>query len=186
MQRTTIKLGGFIVYVRNTLKTYRSPRNVVFEIERLIAADKPSPHPPSALARILKLLCDGRNYQRAGIYLLIDGREVPRALSGSQAAGHPGADLSIPIRIASQTLGSLRVQLAPGHTSNFEERVLLHEVAEILSVYLTGKGKYLVRKAREALREAADSGETRGYQPSPDKGAGVETLRAVAGNKSRP
>ena len=168
------------------MKTYRSPRNVVAEIERLIAADKPSPHPPSALARIAKLLCDSRHYQRAGIYLLIDGREVPRALSGPQAASQPGTDLSVPIKIASETLGSLRVQLAPGHTSSFEERVLLHEVAQALALYLSSKGKYLMRKAREALRETAASGEPRGYQPASDKSSIPEARFAAAGDKSRP
>jgi len=167
------------------VKTYRSPRNVVAEIERLIAADRPSPHPPSALARIAKLLCDDRHYQRAGIYLLIDGREVPRALSGSQAPGPPGTDFSVPIKIASETLGSLRVQLAPEHTASFEERVLLHKVAEVLALYLSSKGKYLVRKAREALHEGAASSEARGYQPASDKSAIPEARFAAAGDKSR-
>lgn len=168
------------------MKTYRLPRNVVAEVKRLIAADKPSPHPPSALVRILKLLRDSRHYERAGVFLLVAGREVPRAFSGT-TANKPGAELSVPIQIASHTLGSLRVQLAPGHGFSPEERVLLHAVAGILALYLTGKGKYVVRKAREALREtaAADSGETRGYQPSSDKRGGMETRRAAAGDKSR-
>jgi hypothetical protein len=90
----------------------------------------------------------------------------------------------VPIKIASHTIGSLRVQLAPGHVFSPEERVLLHEVAEILALYLSSKGKYLVRKAREALREsAAAPSETRGYQPASDRG--VETRRAAAGEKSR-
>ena len=155
-------------------------------IKALIAADKPSPHPPSALARIAKLLCDSRHYQRAGIYLLIDGREVPCALSGSPTASQPGTDFSVPIKIASETLGSLRVQLAPGHTSSFEERVLLQEVAEVLARYLSSKGKYLVRKAREALHESAASGEARGYQPASDKSSLPEARFAAAGDKSRP
>jgi hypothetical protein len=170
------------------LKTYRLPRNVVAQIEQLIAADKPSPRPPSALVRILKLLCEGRNYERAGIFLVVNGREVPRAFGGIQAAAdEPRPELSMPIKIASHTLGSLRVQLAPGHAFSSEERVLLHEVAEILALYLSGKGKYLVRKTREALREsaAAGSAETRGYQPSSDKGGGMETRRVAAGEKSR-
>ncbi len=170
------------------MKTYRSPRNVVAQVKRLIATDKPSPRPPSALVRILKLLCDSRNYERAGIFLVVNGREVPRAFSGPQAvASQSGPELSVPIKIAGRALGSLRVQLASGHALSAEERVLLHEVAEILAVYLTGKGKYLVRKAREALREtaAANFGETRGYQPASDKGSAMETLRAAAGDKSR-
>ena len=170
------------------MKTYRLPRNVVAEVKRLIATDKPSPHAPSALARILKLLCESRNYARAGVFLMVAGRELPRAFSGSQApTSQPGAELSVPIKISSHTLGSLRVQPAPGHEFSPNEQVLLHEVAEVLALYLSAKGKYLVRKAREALRgtAAASFGETRGYQPASDKGAGLETLRAAAGDKSR-
>ena len=169
------------------MKTYRLPRNVIAQVKGLIATYKPSPRPPSALVRILKLLCESRNYQRAGIFLMVAGREVPRAFSGPQAAAsQPGPELGVPIKIASHTLGSLRVQLAPGHEFSPEERVLLHEVAGILARYLSGKGEYLVRKAREALREtaAANSGETRGYQPASDKGGVVEMRRAAAGDKS--
>ena len=169
------------------MKTYRLPRNVVAEIKQLVASDKPSPRPPSALVRILKLLSESRHYERAGVFLMVGGRDVPRAFSGPQAAaGEPGPELSVPIKIASHTLGSLRMRLTPGHGFSPEERVLLHEVAEIIALYLSGKGKYLVRKAQEALREttAANSGETRGYQPASDKG-GPETHRVAAGDKSR-
>ena len=170
------------------MKTYVLPRTVVAEIKQLIASDKPSPHPPSALVRILKLLCESRHYERAGVFLAVNGREVPRAFGGAQAAaGESRPELSLPIKIASHTLGSLRLQLAPGHAFSLEERVLLHEVAEILALYLSGKGKYLVRKTREALLEstAANSGETRGYQPASAKGGGLETRRVAAGDKSR-
>lgn len=170
------------------MKTYRLPRNVVAEIKQLIASDKPSPRPPSALVRILKLLSESRHYERAGVFLVVGGRDVPRAFSGPQAAAvQPGPELSVPIKIASHTLGSLRVQLVPGHGFSPQERVFLHQVARILALYLTSKGKYVVRKTREALREttAANSGETRGYQPASDKGGGLETLRVAAGDKSR-
>ena len=169
------------------MKTYTSPTNVVAAIKRVIAADKPSPRPPSALALIARLLCDGRHYQSAGIYLLIDGREVPRALSGPEGGSHAGTDWSVPIKIAGETLGSLRVRFAPGHTASFEQRVLLHKVAGILALYLSSKGKFLVRKAREALRETATSGSTerRGYQPASDKGGISEARFAAAGDKAR-
>jgi hypothetical protein len=169
------------------LKTFRSPKTIVADIVQLIATDKPLPGRPSALARILKQLCDGRNYLRAGIFLTISAKEVPCAISGPQASPREaGAELSVPIRIAAHTLGSLRVQLAPGRVFSLEERVLLDEVALVLARYLSGKGKYVVRKAREALREsaAAGFGEIRGYQPTSDR-TGMETRRAAAGDKSR-
>jgi len=156
------------------LKTYTSPRDVVAEIEQLVASDKPSPRPPSALVRILKLLCEGRHYVRAGVFLMVNGREVPRAFGGAQvAAGETRPELSVAIKIGSHTLGSLRVQAAPGHGFSSEESILLQEVAEILALYLSTKGKYLVRKTREALRDGAavSSGEARGYQPASAKGA---------------
>ncbi len=170
------------------MKTYRLPRTVVAEIKQLIASDKPSPRPPSVLVRILKLLSVSRHYEREGIFLMVGGREVPRAFGGTQAAGEPRPELSVPIKIAGRALGSLRVQPAPGHGFSPQERVFLHQVAQILALYLTSKGRYLVRKTREALREttAANSGETRGYQPASDKGSGLETRRVVAAaDKSR-
>jgi len=138
------------------VKTYLSPRDVVAQIEKLIATEKPSPRPPSVLARILKVLCEGRHYERAGIFLAVNGREVPRAFGGSQAAaGELRPELVVPIKIATYSIGSLRVQPAPGRGLSSQERILLHKVAQILARYLSGKGKYLVRKTREALREAA-------------------------------
>ena len=169
------------------MKTFRPPRTVVADIKQLIATSKPLPGRPSALARILKQLCDGRHYLRAGIFLAISSKEVPCAICGPQAAPRDRADeVGVPIRIAAHTFGTLRVQLAPGHVFNLEERVLLDEVALVLARYLSGKGKYVVRKAREAFREstAAGLGEARGYQPSSDH-SGMETRRAAAGDKSR-
>jgi hypothetical protein len=170
------------------LKTYRPPRNVAAEIKRRLTSDHPSPGAPSALARVLKLLCESRNYERAGIFLAMDGREVPRAFSGVQAAPDaPRPELSVPIKIASHSLGSLRVQLAPGRAFTPAERVLLHEVAELLAIYLTTKGKYVLRKVRESLRQTPtpDSGEPRAYQPASERRASLETRRAAAGEKSR-
>jgi hypothetical protein len=169
------------------VKTFRLPRTVVTDIEQLIAADKPLPGRPSALARILKSLCDGRHYVRAGIFLSINGREVPCAMCGPQATPRDaGEELSVRIKIAAHSFGSLRVQLAPGHVFSLEERVLLDEVAIVLARYLSGKGKYIVRKTREALRASAPagSGEARGYQPVSDHGR-TELRLAAAGDKSR-
>ena len=160
---------------------------MVAEIEQLIARDKPSPRPPSALVRVLKLLCEGRHYNRAGVFLMVNGREVPRAFGGAQtSAGETRTELSVPIAIGSHTLGSLRVQPAPGHGFSSEERILLHEVTAILALYLSGKGKYLVRKTREALRGAAaptvSEKASRTLRPRQSE---EEALYAAAGEKSR-
>ena len=170
------------------MKTYLSPRDVVAQIEKLIATEKPSPRPPSVLARILKVLCEGRHYERAGIFLAVNGREVPRAFGGSQAAaGELRPELVVPIKISIYSIGSLRVQPAPGRGLSSQERILLHKVAQILARYLSGKGKYLVRKTREALREAAParpaSEKKRSEPPATDEHES-EALYAAAGEKS--
>jgi hypothetical protein len=186
--RTPIRLAAQNVIEKRgaAVKTYHSPRAIVAEIKRLMAADKPSPRPPSALARVAKALCEGRHYLAAGIFLTIDGREILRAFSGPQGAASPqGAGFAVPIKIGSHTLGSLRVQLAPGRAASFQERVLLHKVAEMLALYLTGKGKFLVRKAREALRETAPAtAEKKPIQPPAVNQRDAEVLYAAAGEKS--
>lgn len=170
------------------MKTYLLPRKLVAQIKQLIATDKPSPRPPSALVRILKLLCDGRHYERAGIFLAVNGREVPRAFGGAQAAADElRPELIVPIKISSYFIGSLRVQLAPGHAFSSQERILLNQVAKILALYLSGKGKYVVRKTREAVRDAAApaaASEKRSPPPSFEE-SDSEALYAAAGEKSR-
>lgn len=170
------------------MKTYLLPRKLVAQIKQLIATDKPSPRPPSALVRILKVLCEGRHYERAGIFLAVNGREVPRAFGGTQAAaGELRPELIVPIKIATYSIGSLRVQPAPGRTFSSQERILLHQVAKILALYLSGKGKYLVRKTREALREAAAPAAPGEKLPkkAPADEPDREVLYAAAGEKSR-
>jgi hypothetical protein len=170
------------------LKTYLLPRKLVAQIEQLIATYKPSPRPPSALVRILQLLCEGRQYERAGIFLAVNGREVPRAFGGAQAAaGEPRPELIVPIKISSYSIGSLRVQLAPGRSFSSQERILLHQVAKILALYLSGKGKYLVRKTREAVRDAAApaASHEKPSRPPAFEESDTEALYAAVGEKSR-
>jgi hypothetical protein len=170
------------------LKTYRSPRNVVAQIKQLIATDKPPPRPPSALVRILKILCDGRHYERAGIFLAVNGREVPRAFGGAQGpANGSKPEFSQPIKIGIHSFGSLRVQAAPGRALSSQEKILLRQVAKILALYLSSKGKYLVRKTREALREAAAPAAPteKLLKKAPADEPHHEVLYAAAGEKSR-
>ncbi len=170
------------------MKTYLLPRKLIAQIKQLIATYKPSPRPPSALVRVLKLLCESRHYERAGIFLAVKGREVPRAFGGSQAdAGELRPELIVPIKISTYAIGSLRVQAAPGRAFSSQERILLRQVAKILALYLSGKGKYQVRKTREAVRDAAApaaASEKRSAPPAFEE-SDTEALYAAAGEKSR-
>jgi len=171
------------------LKTYRSPRDIIAEVEGWIAADKPSPRPPSMLVRFAQLLCEARHYRCAAIYLLAGEREVPRAICGPgpESAPRDAPEQVVPIKIAGRVLGSLRVQAEHETGLGRVDWVLLKDVAEILARYLTGKGKYLLRKTREAASaQAAANAKVRGYQPSSEKAAPEEvSRRPAAGERSR-
>jgi hypothetical protein len=57
--------------LRSPLKTYRSTRDMLAEIKKLLAENRPSFH-HSPLEEIAGLLCEGRHYSWVGIYLSLD------------------------------------------------------------------------------------------------------------------
>lgn len=56
----------------------------------------------------------------------------------------------ISMKLASRELGLLSVESDREDGFGAEDRVLLEAVAEVLARFLTGRGKYLARKARLA------------------------------------
>ena len=176
------------------MKTYRSPRDVLAEINVLIAADKPSSSSPSLLVKIAKLLHDSRNYYRVGIYLVVGDRVVRQAVCGPelpQSGVQQGArsEIAAPIIMGTQILGFVRAE--GEHTGGAglppEDRILLKEVAQILGRYLRGKGRHLMRKARDVVREAAAAVVEDRPRPTPtpakNEAPKRESLRAAAGEK---
>ena len=55
----------------------------------------------------------------------------------------------ITMKIAGRELGFLNVESDREHAFGSEDRVLLERVAGLLARFLTGPGKYVVRKAAE-------------------------------------
>ncbi len=160
-------------------KPYRSPREVVGEVERVLAA-KYSPHSPSPLERVVSLLREKRHYSWAAIYLKIAGASVREAVSGPAEAPTTSQAVAT-MRMATRELG--RIEIRSDHADAFtgEDKVLLKELAVILARYLTGNGKYLVRKAGEAA--AAETGSApRRREPASDKGIEARSRRAAAGD----
>ncbi len=99
---------------------------------------------------------------------------------------HCGADavlakfmIVVPLRLAGRNLGTL--EAAGERDFGEEERVLLKQAALLIARFLTTRGKYIVRKAREANATAAPS-ETRGYQPQSEK---LTAGRRAAGDSFR-
>jgi putative methionine-R-sulfoxide reductase with GAF domain len=90
------------------------------------------------------------------------------------------SEIATPLKLAGRVIGVLNVESARKNGLDGEDRVLQKDVARKLALFLTGKGKYIVRKFRESQ---AQHEEIRGYQPSSER---PETTRKVAaGEKVR-
>ncbi len=91
------------------------------------------------------------------------------------------SEIATPIKLAGRVLGVLDAESERRNGFRGEDRVLLKDVAGKLALVLTGAGKYLVRKSREAVAQTAP---TRGYQPSSDRSLG-QSRKVAAGEKPR-
>ena len=103
------------------------------------------------------LLCEGRHYSWAGIYIKFDQKSSP-ALLQDASEPHPGQiavagtrkKIVVAIKIAGRELGFLNVESDRDYSFGSEDLVLLERVANLLARFLTGPGKYLVRRAGKA------------------------------------
>ncbi len=85
----------------------------------------------------------------------------------------------VPIKIGAHVLGVVDVESEHLNGISYQEHVLLKDVAESLARFLSGPGKYLLMKAREA--QAASQPPAK--QPSAEAARGP--MRAAAGEKVR-
>jgi GAF domain-containing protein len=90
------------------------------------------------------------------------------------------SEIATPIKLAGRVIGVLDAESDRLNGFSGEDRVLLKNVAGRLALFLTSKGKYLVRKSREA----APTAQRRGYQPSSDRPL-EQSRKVAAGEKSR-
>jgi len=139
------------------VKSYRSTRSLLADIERVLAENRPSFH-HSPLEEIAALLVEGRHYSWVGIYLSVDSNGSTALLENTYPA-HPGQmavsttckKILITMKIAGREIGYLNVESDRENAFGSEERVLLERVAGALAAFLTGPGKYLVRKAAKPI-----------------------------------
>jgi len=135
------------------VKTYLPTRTILADVERTLAANRPSfNHSP--LEAVADLLCEGRHYSWVGIYLTLDSKSSP-ALLQDAAGPHPG-EIAVPgtrkkilisMKVAGHEVGFLNVESDREHSFGSEDRVLLDRVAGLLARFLVGPGRYLVRRA---------------------------------------
>ena len=145
--------SGRILFIRVPVKSYRSTRNILADIERLLTTNKPSFH-HSPLEDVVGLLCEGRHYGWVGIYLSLNEKSAP-ALLENAADVHPGQlavagtrkKMVVTMKVAGRELGFLNVESDRENAFGAEDRVLLDRVAGLLARFLAGQGKYLVLKA---------------------------------------
>lgn len=142
------------------MKRYRSPREVLAEVEKLVAARPTITAPLSVLDETAELLYRARNYFWIGIYLNAGEESVRQAFRGPEPdPGSPqtGSKFVAPIRIVGRVLGVIDVGSDREHTFGPQERVLLERVATRLGRYLATRGKHVLRRLREQARPAADA-----------------------------
>ena len=138
------------------MKAYRPTRQLLADVERSLAASQPSAH-HSPLDDVIDLLCRGRHYSWVGIFLAVgEGAPQPSLGAGRDAPGEVAlpetrSKILISIKLASRELGVLSVESDRDGAFGAEDRVLLEDLAHSLARFLTGRGKYIARKARTDL-----------------------------------
>lgn len=145
------------------MKVYRSTRQLLADVECLLAASRPSAH-HSPLEDVIDLLCRGRHYAWVGIFLAVGENTLQQSLgAGSDtpdevALPETRFKILISMKLASRELGVLGVESDRENGFPADDRVLLEGVADVLARFLTGRGKYLVRKARVAASRMGRGG----------------------------
>ncbi len=135
------------------MKPYGSTRDILTDIERVLATARPSFH-DSPLEKVAGLLAEGRHYGWVGIYLTLEKHAlaplVPSPANPAQfEASGTRKKVIVTMKIAGREIGFLNVESNRENAFGADERVMLERVAGLLAKFLTGPGKYLVRRAGE-------------------------------------
>jgi hypothetical protein len=153
------------------VRTYRSARELLAEIERLLATNKPA-FGSSPLDRVIEILMKGRHYSWMGIYLTV-GEKSQHVLGSSgdaplnvTAMPQSRSKMLVSIRLASREIGVIAAESDREFPFGSEDRVLLDTVASVLARFLAGPGKYLVREVREKTAASSTAVPTRRPQPA--------------------
>lgn len=159
---------------------YRSSREVVADIKRVLAA-KYSPR-ESPLDQVVDILQESRQYGWVGIYLAVAEDSAPNVATGTEELPKASV-MTAPIHLVTRTLGKVEARSERANAFTGDDHALLKETAALLARFLSGKGKYLMRRAREAANAAANEAPGR-RGPSGEKSAQASSRRAVAGETS--
>lgn len=202
------------------MKTYRSTRDLLSDVKRLLASRDVYSTRISPLERALEILYEGRHYFWIGVYLVVGDRVVRQAFRGPVPPCHSFAlgtgnvgttgqtglvkvvpdvssdptysmcfvetksEIVVPIKLAGHVLGVIDVESDQPDAFGIHDRILLELVAEELARFLTSRGKFLVRHAREkAAEESSKTPQQRGQQPASERPQ-PERMKAAVGDRS--
>lgn len=151
------------------MKVYRSTRRLLAEVEGVLAANRPA-FGCSPLQEVIDLLCSGRHYTWAGLFLAVGENSPQRLGAGGDTPAqvtHPEtrSKIVVSIKLALRELGVLAVESDREDAFGVEDRVLLEGVAGALARFLAGRGKYLARKARQVTAASQPAPQARAAQP---------------------
>ena len=145
------------------MKVYRSTRQLLADVECLLAASQPSAH-HSPLEDVIDLLCRGRHYAWVGIFLTVGENKSQQPIGAGSDSPHQVAlpetrsKILTSIKLASRELGVLSAESVRENGLGAQDRVLLEGVADVLARFLTGRGRYLARKARPDASRMGQAG----------------------------
>jgi len=134
-----------------SVKPIRPSQAVIAEVETILESNRPAFH-HSPLEEVAGALTSGRRYSWVGIYLTINRKGSATLIDDSEhlgklASANAQRKILVSIRIAGREIGFLSVESDRANAFGSEDRVLLERVAGLLARFLSGKGKYLVRRA---------------------------------------
>ncbi len=94
------------------------------------------------------------------------------------------SEIVVPIKLAGHVHGVIDVESDQPDAFGMHDRILLELVAEELARFLTSRGKFLVRHAREkAAEESGKTPQQRGQQPASERPQ-PERMKAAVGDRS--
>jgi hypothetical protein len=156
------------------VKKYRSPRELLVAIDQTLAA--PTARNSAPLDEVVRLIFEGRNYAWTAIYLA--ETEPAKAQEFRRARGG-GGRVRVPIKVGQRVLGVLEIEPG-GRTLASADTILLRDVGTRLARFLSGRGKYLMRKVRALGKAQAAEASSPKLQPASETAGGLQK-RAAAG-----
>jgi len=160
------------------VKRYRSGRELLADIDRRLKSG--NKRPASPLEDVIEMLAEGRHYSWTAIYLA-EGQAAP-----ARDLRVPGSDsrtVRVPLQVGQRALGILEVEPG-GRPLTRVDTLLLREVAARLAAFLSGGGKYLMRRVRQMAVEM-DAGPALSPKLPAASEKAVPTPRRTAASRPR-